>query len=34
MKLKFLFIILFVLLIAGCMQGGAIDSAMTNILGQ
>ena len=34
MKLKFLFIILLALLAAGCMEGGAIDSTMTNILGE
>jgi len=34
MKLKFLFIILLALLAAGCMEGGSIDSAINNILGQ
>ena len=34
MKLKFLFIILLALLAAGCMEGGAVDSAIDNILGQ
>jgi len=32
MSLKFLFIAILALLVAGCM--GSIDSAMTNILGQ
>jgi len=34
MKLKFLFIAIIALLAAGCMEGGAIDSAINNILGQ
>jgi len=34
MKLKFLFIVLLGLLAVGCMEGGAIDSAINNILGQ
>ena len=34
MKLTFLFIAILTLLVAGCMEGGGIDSAMDNILGQ
>ena len=34
MKLTFLFIAILALLAAGCMEGGAVDSAMDNILGQ
>ena len=34
MKLKLFFIVLLALLAAGCMEGGAIDSAITNVLGQ
>jgi|TARA_B100001245_G_scaffold221944_1_gene193701 hypothetical protein len=34
MKLTLLFIATLALLAAGCMEGGAIDSTMTNILGQ
>ena len=34
MKLTFLLIAILALLAAGCMQGGAIDSTMTSILGQ
>jgi len=34
MKLTFLFIAILALLAAGCMDGGVLDSAMDNILGQ
>ena len=34
MSLKFLFIAILALLVTGCMEGGAVDSAMDNILGQ
>ena len=34
MKLTFLFIAILALLAAGCMEGGAVDSAIDNILGQ
>ena len=34
MKLTFLFIVLLALLAAGCMEGGVVDSAIDNILGQ
>jgi len=34
MKLKFLFIAILALLAAGCMDGGSIDSSITNILGE
>ncbi len=34
MKLTFLFIAILSLLAAGCMEGGAIDSTISNILGE
>ena len=34
MKIKILFIVLLALLAAGCMEGGAVDSAIEKILGQ
>jgi len=34
MKLKLFFIALVALLVVGCMEGGTIDSAITNILGE
>jgi len=34
MKLRFLFIAILALLAAGCMEGGSIDSSITNILGE
>ena len=34
MKLKLFFMVLLALLVAGCMEGGAIDSGITSILGE